>query len=185
MKCKVKVVYEAEKSAELDWELNSKFDESFGVFVSFWDLIVGFCRNSLEKDVVPQLLAKFSIDTLPYKMALRNVESGQYLSQADFDNLDALKVDFGEFFFLVLFFLNILPKKKGAKLLLKRDPKSEAEETISKLAEPEQNKMSLYMLFKTYLKDSLFLEHFFELGGAGKSAGFLFVVVANDDSTKI
>ncbi len=71
-------------------------------------------------------------------------DTGSYVTQADLDNLDTLK---------------------GVKLLLKRDPMTEAVETIDKLAEPEKNKMALYMLFKTYLKDAIFLERFFEAGG--------------------
>ncbi len=71
-------------------------------------------------------------------------ESGAYLSQADFEALDALK---------------------GAKLLLKRDPGTEAAETIEKLDEPDKNKMALYMLSKTYVKDSVFRDRFFEAGG--------------------
>ncbi len=50
-----------------------------------------FLRQALN-DVIQQLLAKFSIGSLPYKMCLRNAETGLYIAQSDFENLDGLKV---------------------------------------------------------------------------------------------
>jgi hypothetical protein len=62
-------------------------------------------------------------------------------------------------------FENALDSLKGAKLLLKRDPGVEATETIEKLVEPDKNKMALYMLSKSYVRDSVFRDRFFEADG--------------------
>ena len=92
-----------------------------------------------------QAVARLGVGSLPVKWALRNVETGQYVGQADLDGgLDGLR---------------------GARLALKREPGGEALETVEKLGEPEKNKMALYMLFKTYLKDEAFVEAFLERGG--------------------
>jgi hypothetical protein len=75
---------------------------------------------------------------------LRNAHSGAYLQQSDLESMDQLK---------------------GAKLVLKKHPKDEVEDTIKKLEAPEKNKMALYILFKNYLADSVFVEHFFQRDG--------------------